>query len=55
MVYVVHDTVLERRAVRLGTAQGDMVTVESGLTAGDRVAVGDFTVLKDGAKIRIEP
>jgi len=55
VVYVAHDAVVERRAVRLGLARGDQVTVQSGLTAGDRVAVGDFAVLKDGARIRVEP
>jgi len=53
-VFVVHDDTVERRAVRLGASGTDSVTVLSGLTAGERVAVGDFTQLKDGAKIRIE-
>ena len=43
-------TRVERRAVRLGAGSGDSVTVLSGLTAGERVAVGDFARLKDGAK-----
>ncbi|HWS63558.1 MAG TPA: efflux RND transporter periplasmic adaptor subunit [Steroidobacteraceae bacterium] len=56
VVFVVRDTTLERRAVRLGTGNGDdRVTVISGLAAGERVAVGDVKELKDGAKIRIEP
>jgi multidrug efflux pump subunit AcrA (membrane-fusion protein) len=55
VVFVVRDTTLERRAVRLGTGNGDdRVTVISGLAAGERVAVGDVKELKDGAKIRIE-
>jgi hypothetical protein len=29
--------------------------VLAGLSSGERVAVGDFTKLKDGAKIRVEP
>jgi len=45
---------VERRAVRLGANSGDKATVLSGLTAGDRVAIGDFTQLKDGAKVRVE-
>jgi RND family efflux transporter MFP subunit len=53
-VFVVHGDTVERRAVRLGASSGDSVTVLSGLAAGERVAVGDFTQLKDGAKIRIE-
>ena len=54
-VFLVHDSTLERRAVRLGTGSQDQITVTSGLAAGDRVAVGDFSQMKDGAKIRIEP
>jgi len=53
-VFVVHGDTVERRAVRLGAGASDRVTILSGLTAGERVAVGDFTQLKDGAKIRIE-
>ena len=53
-VFVVHDDVVERRAVRLGASSGDSVTVLSGLAAGERVAVGDVTQIKDGSKIRIE-
>jgi RND family efflux transporter MFP subunit len=54
VVFVVHDGTVERRAVRLGTAQGDQLTILSGLAAGERVALGDLTQLKDGAKVRIE-
>jgi RND family efflux transporter MFP subunit len=54
-VFVVHDDRVERRAIRLGTSSSsDSIIVLSGLTAGERVAVGDFTQLKDGARIRIE-
>jgi len=55
VVFVLHDTTLERRAVRLGSGNNDKVTVVSGVTAGERVAVGDFAVLKDGATVRVEP
>jgi multidrug efflux pump subunit AcrA (membrane-fusion protein) len=53
-VFIVHGDAVERRAVRLGASNGDSVTVLSGLAAGENVAVGDFTRLKDGVKIRIE-
>jgi RND family efflux transporter MFP subunit len=53
-VFVVHDDTVERRAVRLGAGTSDRITILSGLAAGERVAVGDFTQLKDGAKIRVE-
>jgi RND family efflux transporter MFP subunit len=54
VVFVVHDSTLERRAVRLGAGNSDQVMVTSGLAAGERVAVGDFNGMKDGAKIHIE-
>jgi multidrug efflux pump subunit AcrA (membrane-fusion protein) len=54
-VFVVHGDTVERRAVRLGAGSSDSVTILSGLTAGERVAVGDFTQLKDGVHIRVEP
>src|SRR5580693_8991779 len=53
VLFVVRDSTLERRAIRLGTGSGDRVTVISGLAAGERVAVGDVKELKDGAKIRV--
>jgi multidrug efflux pump subunit AcrA (membrane-fusion protein) len=55
VVFVVRDSTLERRAVHLGASDPDHFTVTSGLAAGERVAVGDFKEMKDGAKIRIEP
>jgi RND family efflux transporter MFP subunit len=53
-VFVVHGDAVERRAVRLGAGGSDSITILSGLAAGEQVAVGDFTQLKDGAKIRAE-
>jgi RND family efflux transporter MFP subunit len=53
-VFLIRGDNVERRAVRLGAANGDTVTILAGLTAGDSVAVGDFNQLKDGAKIRVE-
>ncbi|MGD0503438.1 MAG: efflux RND transporter periplasmic adaptor subunit [Steroidobacteraceae bacterium] len=55
VVYVLHDSTVERRAVRLGASNGERVIVLSGVTPGERVAVGDFSQLKDGAEIHIEP
>jgi RND family efflux transporter MFP subunit len=54
VVFILRGDIVERRAVRLGASSGDNATVLSGLSAGDRVAVGDFTQLKDGAKVRVE-
>ncbi|HEY4446610.1 MAG TPA: efflux RND transporter periplasmic adaptor subunit [Steroidobacteraceae bacterium] len=53
-VFVVHGDTVERRAVRLGAGSNDSITILSGLAAGERVAVGDFTQLKDGTKVRVE-
>ncbi len=55
IVYVIRgDATVERRAVKLGARGSDGQTVLSGLSSGERVAVGDFAKLKDGAKIKIE-
>jgi RND family efflux transporter MFP subunit len=55
VVFVIHDDRVDRRAVRLGASSGDNVTVLSGVTAGEKIAVGDFTQLKDGIKVHIQP
>ena len=44
---------VERRAVKLGARSGAEQTVIAGLNAGDTLAVGDLSRLKDGAAIRI--
>jgi RND family efflux transporter MFP subunit len=54
VVFVVHDSTLERRAVKLGASSAERVTVLSGLSAGERVAVGDLTQMKDGSAVHIE-
>ena len=55
VIYVLHDSTVERRAVRLGASNGERVVILAGVTAGERVAVGDLSKLKDGAEIHIEP
>jgi RND family efflux transporter MFP subunit len=52
-VYVLHDTTVERRVVRLGAAEGDSRIVLSGVSPGERVAIGDFATLADGARVKI--
>lgn len=54
VVFVIRDDVVERRAVQLGQSNGRNRLVLSGLTAGAQLAVGDFSQLVDGARIRIE-
>jgi RND family efflux transporter MFP subunit len=53
VVFVVRDSRLERRAVKLGAAGSEYVTVLSGLSPGERVAIGDFAQMKDGTKVNI--
>lgn len=52
-VYVLHDDTVERREVKLGARDAEAQTVLAGLSAGDRVAVGDFTKLTDGAHVKV--
>jgi RND family efflux transporter MFP subunit len=54
VVYLLRDNTLERRAVRLGARTQAGQIVLSGLTAGARIAIGDFTELADGVRFRIE-
>jgi len=54
IVYVVHDSTVERRAVRLGAKTGAGQIVIAGLAVGNTVALGDLTKLNDGARIHIE-
>jgi RND family efflux transporter MFP subunit len=51
-VFVVQDDTLEQRAVRVGgtTAEGRIVL--SGIAAGARLAIGDFSLLANGMRVR---
>jgi RND family efflux transporter MFP subunit len=53
IVYVVKGDQVERRAVRVGNADGDRVEVLAGLHAGDRVVMTPPAELKDGSKITV--
>jgi RND family efflux transporter MFP subunit len=52
-VYLINGETVERRAVRLGANSGGTQTILAGLPPGAQLAVGDFSKLHDGAKIRI--
>jgi RND family efflux transporter MFP subunit len=54
IVFVVHGSTVERRAVRLGGKAGSGQSVIAGLEPGNVVALGDLTKLSDGARVRIE-
>ena len=54
IVFVVRDNTVERRAVRTGLEQGEVVEVLSGVSAGEQVVINPPATLKDGDRIRIE-
>jgi HlyD family secretion protein len=49
--YVVKGNVVERRAIRVGAADGDRVEVIAGLASGDRVVISPPPALHDGTRI----
>ena len=53
VVFVVSDEKVERRAISVGSAQGEEVTILAGLTAGEQVAIGGPAELKDGDRVRV--
>jgi RND family efflux transporter MFP subunit len=54
VVLVVRDGKVERRAVGLGPAAGDEVTVLSGLSGGEQVIIEGPADLKDGAAVAVK-
>jgi RND family efflux transporter MFP subunit len=54
-VYLIRDGKLERRAVRLGGRGAEGQTILSGVTPGDRLAIGDAATLADGAVVTVDP
>jgi len=54
VVFVIKDKAVERRAVKLGGKGPDGQVVLSGISAGDKLAVGDLSKLQDGTKISIQ-
>jgi RND family efflux transporter MFP subunit len=52
IVFVVRGDRVERRAVKLGGNDGDLMEVASGLTAGDRVVTEGVATLTDGARVK---
>ena len=54
IVFVVHGSTVERRAVRLGGKTGSGQIISAGLEPGNTVALGDLSKLSDGTHIRIE-
>ena len=54
-VFVVTGNSAKRREVRLGSRDANGQRVLSGLSAGEVLAIGDFSQLADGSRVRIEP
>ena len=52
IVFVVRGDRVERRAVKVGTLDGDLTEVVSGLNAGDRVVTDGVATLTDGARVK---
>ena len=53
VIFVVADSSVERRTVRLGAQSAAGQLVLSGITAGTRVALGDLTLLADDVRVRV--
>jgi HlyD family secretion protein len=52
-VFVINGAIVAGRTVRLGARSGDNQWILLGLDPGVSVAIGDFTKLHDGVRIRI--
>ncbi|MEA2757352.1 MAG: hypothetical protein QOJ54_3641 [Aliidongia sp.] len=55
VVYLLHGDKIEKRNVRLGARNADGQTILAGLVPGDRLAIGDFAKLTDGATVSVDP
>jgi len=54
VVFVLKEDRVERRAVRVGTAEGDRVEIVSGVSAGEHVVVEGPPELTHGSKVRVQ-
>ena len=54
VVFVIRDDRVERRAVKLGAADGDEIEVVSGLAAGERIVVDGPPDLADGDRVIVK-
>ena len=52
IVFVVRGDRVERRTVKVGATDGDLVEVLSGVNTGDRVVVEGHETLVDGARVK---
>jgi len=54
-VFVIDGNTVKEHSVRLGARSGDNQWILSGLDPGETVAIGDFSKLHDGTRVRITP
>lgn len=54
VAYLVHGNRVERRVLRLGAKLNSTQLVESGLEAGNTIAIGDLSMLRDGDRVRLK-
>jgi len=52
IVFIVREDRVERRAVKVGAADGDRVEIVSGLSSGDRIVVEGPAGLADGSRVK---
>lgn len=52
-LYVIRDSVAERRSVKVGRQVGDMVDILSGVAPGEEVAITGLSKLFDGASVEV--
>jgi RND family efflux transporter MFP subunit len=52
VVFVVHNDIVERRAITTGRTEGDLVLVSAGLAGGDRVVVDPPASLTEGSPVK---
>jgi RND family efflux transporter MFP subunit len=53
-VFLIEGDAVLARPVKVGLRTANSVTIISGVAAGDRLAVGDLTKLRDGAKVSVQ-
>jgi RND family efflux transporter MFP subunit len=53
-VFLLRENRVDRRAVRLGSSDGDSVEVLAGLAAGDRIVLDPPATLADGGRVRVQ-
>jgi RND family efflux transporter MFP subunit len=52
VLFIVRDDRVERRAVKVGAADGDQVEIVSGVNAGEKVVIDGPPTLADGARVK---